>query len=257
MSTYETAKQIVKNIKTCLDNLGQVQFPSVRSIFLTGSFVRGDWLDSSSDLDVNILYKEGASSATFEADVTSLKACLRAKGVLATFPSQCPGGIDWSFQPFVPESSADVAQPTPYAPYGTFYFDLLTHISILWGENFLSALPPVNNTRELVLPTLEQTWERLKSLPDNPVDRQRSAFTTYKAAVMLQLFFGELTLDKFRMLELYQRYVPDFILKERGEHIIQERLSARYPQRPPKFLEPRYYSTFVESAIDLMVHDAN
>ena len=98
--------------------------------------MRGDWLDSSSDLDVNLLYKEGASSALFEADVAALKACLRVNGAPTAFPSQCPGGIDWSFQAFIPTSPVDVARPTPYAYYGVFYFDFLSNIRFLWGDDF-------------------------------------------------------------------------------------------------------------------------
>ena len=35
-------------------------------------------------------------------------------------------------------------------------------------------------------------------------------YVAYKAAVVLQLVHGELTLDKFRMLDLFEKHVPDF-----------------------------------------------
>ena len=54
------------------------------------------------------------------------------------------------------------------------------------------------------------------------------------------------------MLELYQHYVPDFAFKERGEQIVRERLSARYPHNPPDFRAPSYYLAFVEAALNLV-----
>ena len=192
----------------------------------------------------------------FEADVAALKACLQANGAPTAFPSQCPGGIDWSFQTFVPKSPVDVARPTPYAYYGVFYFDFLSTIRLLWGDDFTPDLPPVNDTKALMLPTLEQTYERLKPLADTGMNRQRSAFAAYKAAVMLQLFFGERSLDKFSMLKLYQRYVPDFAFKERGEQIIRERLSACYLHNPPDFRALSYYLAFVEAALNLVRREA-
>lgn len=58
-------------------------------------------------------------------------------------------------------------------------------------------------------------------------------FLTYKAITAALLHFGEVTLNKYRILELYQEHVPDFEGKEFGERVIRNYLGSFYPERPP------------------------
>ena len=58
-------------------------------------------------------------------------------------------------------------------------------------------------------------------------------FLAYKAATAAQLYFGEVTLNKYQILELYQEHVPDFEGKEFGERVIRNYLGSFYPERPP------------------------
>lgn len=56
--TYKTANAIVEFIQETVNKQG-FEVPSIRNIYITGSFVRGDWLNMSSDLDIQVLFKKG------------------------------------------------------------------------------------------------------------------------------------------------------------------------------------------------------
>ena len=49
MSTKQLADLIVSGLEAALRH---ASLPSIRSIYIYGSYCRGDWLDCSSDLDV-------------------------------------------------------------------------------------------------------------------------------------------------------------------------------------------------------------
>lgn len=57
-----------------------------------------------------------------------------------------------------------------------------------------------------------------------PGGKAQNGFFGFKASQVLQLFFGEQTLNKVRLLDLYRKNVPDFKLKTFGELIIRELL---------------------------------
>ena len=92
--TKEIAQEIVEGLR---GELSGCDLPTIRSIFVAGSYVRGDWLDGSSDLDLNILLVPGFQGSV-EGDAGYGRVRSIARRILGgrSFPSQCPGGIDWS-----------------------------------------------------------------------------------------------------------------------------------------------------------------
>lgn len=221
--------------------------PGVRSVFLTGSFVRGDWRDASSDLDINVLASNPAEGC---AAARSVEQLLKSRSSRMTFPSQCPGGIDWGFHSSVPTESSDIDGSSPYPYFGVFYFDFLENVRVVWGEDFTVGLPEVNDARSLVAPSLRRTEQRLSA--DRSVTPRRAAYAAYKAAAMLQLFFGELTLDKRRIHGLYVRHVPEFRGKEMGDRIIRSYLTSSYPDHAPDFQDQKYYASFITACLKLV-----
>ena len=91
-----------------------------------------------------------------------------------------------------------------------FRFDLDAHCDILWGDDLRAPLPPVPPPRELAHRFLRQRAQRIALLQDSPLGRKRALYAAYKAAVVLQLVHGELTLDKHRMPGLFEHNVPEF-----------------------------------------------
>ena len=67
----------------------------------------------------------------------------------------------------------------------------------------------------------------------------------HPAVLFAQLFFGEHTVDKTRMLDLFRCNVPDFPMKTAAEHLIHEYVGAKYPDHPPKVDAPVHYIELV------------
>lgn len=58
MDTKQIAGEIVSGLA-----LSHADLPAVRSVFVFGSYCRGDWLDSSSDLDITVILRDNSGPA--------------------------------------------------------------------------------------------------------------------------------------------------------------------------------------------------
>lgn len=228
MGTQKLVEAIVNGIQ---DALSHADLPAIRSIYLSGSYCRGDWLDCSSDLDIGVIIRD-ADNSLIKRDVQWLQITLEELRGTEAFPSHCPGGIDFSTSPesALPKTQEEAAVPAPYSLFSTTMFDLYAHHILLYGDELDRVLPPCPDPVEAAGPWLAMLDKRVEAMgPTHP----KAMFLAYKAATAAQLHFGEVTLNKYRILELYQKHVPDFEGKEFGERVIRNYLGSFYPERPP------------------------
>jgi hypothetical protein len=167
LDTRVAADRAVAELAAGLEATGAGVLPAARTIYLTGSYVRGDWLNSSSDVDVTILSRPDTTEAERNRDLARVKAF-----VSTTFPTHCPGGIDWGTQEDFPRTQEDLLQVGNYPYYGVFFLDFRQNIRISWGEDFRPLLPEPVDVRRLALPAMERILDRLDSVKDHP-DRPR------------------------------------------------------------------------------------
>jgi hypothetical protein len=254
--TYSFATKALTSLQFSLAELGSigsVELGPVRSVYVTGSYVRGDWLHSSSDLDITVLFREGFTSDKRDQALSSIKRLAAQTPDQHGFPSHCPsGGIDWGTQMFVPARQIDLRQIGPYLPYGVFFFDFRKHLEIIWGEDFRPALPEPLSVRELALPTIDWMASMASSTKGLLDESHRMAFRAYNALQLAQLVFGEETLDKRKMLYLYGEHVPDFPGKHLGEYCIGQYVGSVYPDRAPTYLSPAVYMQFILAVQNLL-----
>jgi tRNA nucleotidyltransferase (CCA-adding enzyme) len=132
--TKVTADAIVAHLKKRPSETALEELPAVRSVFLSGSYVRGDWLDSSSDLDINILFhSDTGTEQRASTDFGTIRSFVAELGAGAVFSSQWLGGIDWGTHPYVPTTEKEVSAWTPYPYFSVFLFDFKKHTRIIWG----------------------------------------------------------------------------------------------------------------------------
>jgi hypothetical protein len=246
IETRGLADRVINDLKQELNLLHPQDLPGIRSIFVTGSYARGDWLDSSSDLDITLLLRSDTGNGLpFQEDIRTLQTAAQRIIKGAEFPSQCPGGIDWSIQASIPTTREETYHIGPYLYYSIFLFDLKEQLLPLWGEHVQHSLPSPPDPAELAPAALEGLLARLKQLGDAQDDARKAAFVAYKATLIAQLAFGERTLNKYRVLELYDRYVPAFPSKYIGQRIIRDYIGSYLPDRPARFEAVAYYTQFV------------
>ena len=125
MGTKKLAETIVNGLR---DALSCANLPAIRSVYLSGSYCRGDWLDCSSDLDVGGVIRD-ADNSLIERDIQWLQNVLEELKGTAAFPSHCPDGIDFSTSPesALPKTREEAAVPAPYSLFSTTMFDLYAH----------------------------------------------------------------------------------------------------------------------------------
>lgn len=248
--TYKTAQAIVEFIQGTVNKQG-FEVPSIRNIYITGSFVRGDWLNMSSDLDIQVLFKKGSPDILQKEDLLKLQNAIAERFGKPPFPSQAMSseyGLDISTNDYLPQNEKDLSELCPFMPYNIYYFDFCQNRKLLYGDDFSQDLPKPIDIAPLIVPAVRALAERMKIYRES----FRFAYAAYKIAVMLQLYFGERSIDKRRMLDLYLRNVPEFSHKLYGEMIIRNYIGSYYPDRPPQYFDPSVYKDFARAALKLL-----
>jgi hypothetical protein len=256
--TKEIAREIVQGLKNELSRRKLLELGNIRSVFVTGSYVRGDWLDCCSDLDINILFLPNFKGP-IEKDVGYRVIRSTANKILRgrPFPSQCPSGIDWSIHPGVPTREKDVRNVSGYLLFNIFLFDFLEHSEILWGEDFRPLMPAPPDPVSLAPLWFERVLNKIGQLGDSEADCWTAAKWAYNSIVIAQMAFGERTLDKTRMLSLYMRNIPAFPMKVAGERVIREYIGSIYPDRRPRFEKVEYYRQLIQGLWEMIIRRGN
>ena len=213
--TQAVAKACVEHLRR---ELPSVRPRGVRSVFVNGSYVRGDWLDGRSDLDIGLVTESSWESGF--AEVTRLVSEATAGAI---FAAHVDGGVDWNLidRAALPRTTRQ-AVDSPYPYFNVFRFDLDAHCQVLWGEDFREWLPPVPPPGDLARRFIRLRSQRVSQLEDATGGRQRALYAAYKAAVVLQLAHGEQILDKFRMPALFEIHVPGFPEKEPCARVVDD-----------------------------------
>ena len=248
--TYKVAEKIVGFLQEIL-NKRDLKLPSVRNVYITGSFIRGDWLNMSSDLDIQILFKKESPDIVRKNDLLKLQSAVAEKFGSPPFPSQAMSseyGIDYGTNDYLPQSKKDITNLCPFMAYNIYYFDFYQNRKLLYGNDFSEKLPEPIDVVPLVIPTVEALKDRM----DVYRESFRFAYAAYKIAVILQLYFGQKSIDKRKILDLYLRNVPEFPLKFCGEIIIRNYIGSYYPERPPHYFDVSAYKDFARAALELL-----
>ena len=223
------------------------------SVCVCGSYVRGDFIDRNSDLDINIVLKPTDTEGNPD-DAKSSAGCDAVKDLAVsllkgrTLHSHNPEGLDWPVvsHEWLPRRTEDVHLPRgkPTFPLlNIFLFDYLENLLVLWGNDPRKILPPPPDFSVLA----REWFEDLSSARERyrrTGQEWRIPFGVFKSIQVAQIVFGLRTLDKRRLLSLYETYVPDFPLKEFGSKVIRDKTEQRYPGNPCRFAAYQDYTRF-------------
>ncbi len=232
------------------------------SVCLAGSYVRGDFIEGNSDLDFHIIFQPGSDERTIHDLNTSLGyAAVRA---LVTkllrgraLRSHNPSGFDWVTTSWesLPKRGDEVHVPRgrPHLPwFHVFLFDYIENLLVLWGTDprDIMADPP---HPELIATEWFDNVSFAHERHRRTGEDWRIPFTAFKSIQVAQIVFGERTLDKRRLLELYEAHVPDFVLKDFGSRMIRDKMTQRYPEKPCVFAPFERYEEFEEVLGEVVV----
>ena len=254
-STKQLAREVVEGLKLGLSRRSCPELENIYSVCISGSCVRGDFLDCNSDLDIDVIFKPGVD---FRNDPGYLLVQSIVDKIIGgrPFPSHSPGGVDWNplLWEWLPTSETGPIAPHngPYFPrFGIFLFDYHRHLEVCWGEDPRQILASPPDPASMVREWFETSLVKIDRLAELG-DCRRMAFGTLKTVQLVQIVFGELTLDKIRLAELYTKNVPDFPMKPAGEEVVREYVGSKYPEYPPKFEEMGFYRKLVVELWDLV-----
>jgi len=237
-------------IDTLFNRLKNHELPAFKSIYVCGSYCRGDWLNSNSDLDIHMINNDNADEYQ-EENLNHIKSIVSEVLNGDVFYSHCPGGIEYGFNSIanIPKTYDEACKPSPYAYFSTLMFDFKKNHITLYGDEINNLLPETPNPKENAYEWIAMLSDRIKSLEK---DDFRLPFSTYKCIIAAQIYFGEETINKYKMLELYHKYVPDFSMKWFGELVIRNYIGSIYPEKIPVRFPHSEYLSFVDELTNIV-----
>jgi predicted nucleotidyltransferase len=244
-NTKETSEIIVNALG---NNLTKIILPSIISIYIPGSFCRGDWLNNSSDLDIHIIFSK--NNETRENDLKRIyESVEEAKGSKILY-SHMPGGIDYGFNEIanVPKTLEEALEPSPYPYFSTLMFDIKEHNKTIYGTEINKLLPETPDPRINIKKWIQILIERTRRLENNNI---KIPFNIYKMILGLQILYGDKNINKYDILQLYQKNVPGFKMKWFGEMVIRNYIGSIYPERPLLIFENKLYREFMDNIMKL------
>ena len=259
-STRELADELVSGLKEQLPQLLDEDCRGLWSVCICGSYVRGDFMDSNSDLDFHVVFEPGSreSSEPYESEgFSAVKGLVDHIVAGRKLFGHNPDQFDWLMSSWesLPKRQADIQIPggRPMTPLlNIFLFDYLENLLVLWGTDPRSVMPD-----PLPFATLATGWFRgVKTARNrylNAGNEWRIPFGAFKSIQVAQIVFGERTLDKRRLLELYTDNIPEFRLKEFGCRIIRDKLGQSFPDSPCEFAAWEDYADFEDELAELVL----
>jgi hypothetical protein len=248
-STYAIAQDVVSRLETLRDERDPAVLRAIRTVFIAGSFIRGDWLEHCSDLDIGVVFKEGIGHVEetpfglrYISDADSNDCYQHITGAIAEavgdreFYSQVPGGVDIMAYPEPPSDTEGEIRHIGPPAFNVFRFDLAVNNRVVYGEPLSIAVPQPPIPYRLLRESLDVGEQRMGQFDDQAVSRRRATYLCWRLILKSQCHFGEPTLEKTRMLPLYLRNVPVFPSKAVGEFIIRQYIGTFLPIVETNFL---------------------
>ena len=215
------------------------------SVCVCGSYVRGDFMDCNSDLDFCLIGKPESGECPHGSSVRELVDVLLHG---RSFHSHNPHQFDWITVSWdaLPKPGDLISLPESGPSIrllNIFLFDFVEHLLVLCGEDPRRVLAEPPSVRALAL-----AWFTRACNNHEHHLKQHAEYlipmTAFNSIHVAQIVFGERTLDKRRLLDLYRRHVPGFPLKDFGAQMIQAKLQQRYPDHPPVLAPWQRYLEF-------------
>ncbi len=271
ISTKQLAEEVVAGMHRELPNILSPDGKGIWSVFITGSYIRGDFANGNSDLDVGIIIQPRINtSRNYNPNdepgvkaIRELTISLLDGRIIRSHASDLHGrifnpekgsnGIELMAFTYeeIPKSPEDIVPPQegPDFPYfNVFMFDFVENLLLLWGNNPQKIMPDAPDPR-----TMAGDWCRVTVIKCEKAISQglnfRIPYNAFKAIQYAQIFFGKRTLDKRELLELYKQFVPDFPMKDFGYRVITDKMEQRFPDNPPNFAPIPEYMDFIKQLV--------
>lgn len=247
--------ELVAGMRERLPAVLDIDSNGIWSVCICGSYVRGDFVGGNSDVDFNIIFKPGRANATFPIynanDEPGYTAILDlGDSILGgrKFHSHHPNQFDWVtlLWEWIPKNVDDIRLPDGNANFryfNIFMFDYIENLLVLWGNDPRKIMPDPPDIRAMAIEWFERNRVKHERMIRQGYEGM-IPFSAFNSICVAQIVFGERTLDKRKLLELYETHVPDFPMKSFGRRMITDKMNQCYPEQPCHFAPHSDYVTF-------------
>ena len=216
----EIAWRIVDEIRGVVDSLPREVKSIIYSIVVFGSLVRGDFVDDVSDIDILIVFKNGAPQESIRSVLDAVRGVEARFNVCKNFSVL---DVVWVYEEEIP--LVNRFTKTFFKFFTIYAFDFIKNSEVIYGEDFRDRLF-VKNPKFWVPSRII----RLKKLFKKWVEDGNARMLMILAGEVIrlaQIAFGKPTINKWDVIKLFREYVPNYPMKSFAETIWREYLTPK------------------------------
>lgn len=240
------AWKIVEQFRATLDAMPNQLNSHIHSAVVFGSLVRGDFIPGISDIDIFVVFENNTDGKTIDRILEHLYAVSKPYWGCSNYEKILD--IPWEFEKNLPIKGRKIK---PFFKFlGIYAFDFMKHSKVIYGENFVNMLY-VPNPKTLIM---ERTKDILKKL-----EKYREEKKTYLIRILAgetirlsQLKFGETTIDKRKVIDNFEKFVPNYPMKNFAREIWREYLTPPQEKKTTK-IEIDKYIQFIKETIKVIL----
>ncbi|MGQ4892398.1 MAG: nucleotidyltransferase domain-containing protein [Candidatus Njordarchaeia archaeon] len=243
------AWNIVDQVKRTLVSLPNELSAHIYSSVVFGSLVRGDFVPGISDIDVFIVFKNNTGEKTINQILNRLYAISEPYRGCSNYEKVLD--IPWDFEKNLPFRGREIK---PFFKFlGIYAFDFVKYSKVIYGENFIEMLY-VPNPKDLIV---ERAKDILKKLDKYQEEEKNYMIRILagEAIRLAQLKFGEITIDKRRVFDNFEKFVPYYPMKYFAREIWKEYLTPPQKKYATK-VEVDKYILFIKETIKVILEES-
>ena len=254
-NSRQLADELIEGLRQGLPHTLGSDGMGVWSVCVMGSYARGDFIPNNSDLDFHLIFQSGPPDSPYPyvpCPEPGNDAIIHLRDRILggrKFISHHPFSFDWVTTSWdsLPKHTEEIRiekEGPMIRLFGIFLFDYLENVQVLWGHDPRKELfPSPPEVRDLALDWFICAKHARETNIANG-EEVRLAMTAFNSLLVTQVVFGEQTLDRRRVPDLYLKYVPDFSMKSFGIDMLNAKLHSHYPDHPPDFAPWERYAEF-------------
>ena len=218
-----TAKawKIVEEVREIINNLPEKLRQEIVSVVLFGSLARGDFVPNVSDIDIFIVFKDRISKENIEKILRAIYSIGEKYRGYSKYDKVID--IPWMFESELPTKGS--GKKTFFKFLSIYAFDFVKYSKVLYGRDIVNEIE-VPNPRDLVIERAERLLKLLNKC-ESENDYYMIRIIAGETIRLAQIAYGEITIDKRKVLQNFLKYVPEYPMKHFAVEIWKEYLSPR------------------------------
>ena len=240
------AWKIVGEVKEAIMALPEELKRKIVSVVLFGSILRGDFVPNVSDIDILIVFSDNAS----REDIDKILETIYSIGEKYRGFSKYDKVIDvpWMFEREIPMKGS--GKRSIFKFLSIYAFDFAKYSMVLYGRDIVNEIE-IPDPKSLIIDRAKRLLELLEKY-ESENNEYMISILAGEATRLAQIAYGEITIDKRKVLKNFLKYVPEYPMRTFAIEIWRKYLTPE-SQVTPDYIEK--CKKFIRNTLKLILNE--